>query len=59
MRFIISLRKVAQHNVPSTFVWVPQQSWNRTWTDADLYKIYGITADEQAYIEAMVKEVEG
>ena len=59
VRFIVSLRKVAQHNVPSTFVWVPQQSWNRTWTDADLYKIYGITADEQAYIDAMVKEVEG
>ena len=37
--------------------WVPQQSWDRTWTDADLYKKYDIIKDEQEYIEAMVKEI--
>ncbi len=26
--------------------WVPVQPWDRTWTDADLYKKYGITKDE-------------
>jgi site-specific DNA-methyltransferase (adenine-specific) len=56
-RFLISLRKPGQHSIPKTFLWVPQQTWDRTWTDAELFKKYGITADEQAYIAAMVKEM--
>jgi site-specific DNA-methyltransferase (adenine-specific) len=36
---------------------VPQQTWDHTWTDAELYKKYGITKEEQEYIEAMVKEM--
>jgi len=58
VRFVISLRKISQHTNQSTFSWVPQQTWDRTWTDAELYEKYGITADEQAYIETMVKEIE-
>ena len=56
-RFLISLRKPGQHSIPKTFLWVPQQTWDRTWTDAQLYKKYSISADEQAYIESMVKEM--
>jgi len=56
-RFLISLRKPGQDNVPSTFHWVPQQTWDRTWTDAELYKKYGISTEEQAYIEGMVREM--
>ena len=56
-RFLISLRKPGQDNIPSTFLWVPQQTWDRTWTDAELYKKYGITGEEQAYIETMIKEM--
>ena len=56
-RFLISLRKISQHALRSTYQWVPQQEWGRTWTDAELYKKYGITRDEQAYIETMVKEM--
>jgi site-specific DNA-methyltransferase (adenine-specific) len=56
-RFLVSLRKISQHATRSTYTWVPQQTWDRTWTDAELYKKYGITADEQAYIESMVKEM--
>lgn len=56
-RFLISLRKPGQHSIPKTFLWVPQQTWDHTWTDAELYKKYGITPDEQAYIESMVKEM--
>jgi len=57
LRFLVSLRKSTQDATRSTYTWVPQQTWDRTWTDAELYKKYGITADEQAYIEAMVKEM--
>ena len=56
-RFLISLRKNSQNTYADTYSWVPQQTWNQTWTDAELYKKYGITKEEQAYIESMVKEM--
>ena len=40
------------------YQWVPQQPWDRTWTDAALYEKYGISAEEQAYIESMVRPME-
>jgi len=54
-RFLVSLRKITQHATHSTYAWVPKQTWNRTWTDQDLYEKYGITREEQAYIESQVK----
>lgn len=56
-RFLVSLRKISQHALRSTYTWVPMQSWDRQWTDAALYKKYGVTAEEQAYVEAMVREM--
>ena len=38
----------------STYDWVPQQTWDRTWTDGPWPK-YGITEEEQAYIASMIK----
>jgi site-specific DNA-methyltransferase (adenine-specific) len=55
VRFLISLRKTTQHATRSTYTWVPQQSWDRDWIDAELYERYGITAEEQAHIEAMIR----
>jgi len=54
---LVSLSKISQNSTQKNYAWVPQQSWNRIWTDADLYKKYGITMDEQAFIESMVKEM--
>ena len=34
------------------------QTWDRTWTDADLYEKYGITEDEHAFIESMIRPME-
>jgi site-specific DNA-methyltransferase (adenine-specific) len=31
------------------------QVWDRNWKDADLYKKYGITKDEIAFIESMIR----
>jgi site-specific DNA-methyltransferase (adenine-specific) len=56
-RFLISLRKPGQDNIPSTFHWLPQQPWEREWADEELYEKYGIREDEQAYIAEMVKEM--
>ncbi len=54
-RFLVSLRKPAQHVFSSMYRWVPVQSWDRTWTDADLYKKYGIQEDEIMFIESMIR----
>lgn len=54
-RFLVSLRKITQHATHSTYVWVPMQTWDRTWTDDALYGKYGITKQEQAYIESQVR----
>lgn len=56
LRFLVALRKITQDTTRDSYTWVPQQTWDRTWTDAALYKRYGITRDEQAYIETMIKE---
>lgn len=57
LRFLVSLRKITQHTTSDSYLWVPQQSWDRTWTDEELFKKYKITKDEQAYIAEMVKEM--
>lgn len=54
-RFLVSLRKITQHALRSTYSWVPQQTWDRIWTDEALYAKYGITRKEQAYIESQVR----
>lgn len=54
-RFLVSLRKITQHATHSTYLWVPMQTWNRAWTDEELYAKYGISRKEQAYIESQVK----
>jgi site-specific DNA-methyltransferase (adenine-specific) len=57
-RFLVSLRKITQHATHSTYRWVPIQAWDLTWTDADLYAKYGITAEEQAFIESTIRPME-
>lgn len=57
-RFLVSLRKITQHATHSTYQWVPMQTWDRTWTDEELYSKYGITAKEAAYIESMIRPMD-
>ena len=56
-RFLVSLRKITQHALRSTYSWIPQQTWDRPWSDQELYAKYGITKKEQAYIESQVREI--
>jgi site-specific DNA-methyltransferase (adenine-specific) len=56
-RFLVSVRKITQDATHSTYVWVPVQKWDRTWTDEALYEKYGITKKEQAHIESQVREM--
>jgi site-specific DNA-methyltransferase (adenine-specific) len=58
-RFLVSLRKISQHAPKPTYLWVPQQQWDHTWTDAELFGRYGIDADEQEYISEIVRVMPG
>jgi site-specific DNA-methyltransferase (adenine-specific) len=57
-RFLVSQRKITQHALNSTYSWVPMQTWDRVWTDEMLYEKYGISADEQAYIESQIRAMD-
>ncbi len=56
-RFLVSLRKITQHALRQTYTWVPVQSWNKEWTDSELYKKYKLTQDEINYIESQIREM--
>ncbi len=56
-RFLVSLRKPSQDAPRAVYQWVPQQTWDRIWTDEELYSKYGITEAEQAYIAEMIREM--
>lgn len=58
VRFLVALRKPAQHVFRTMYRWVPQQTWDQHWTDAELYSKYGITVEEQEFIEAMIRPME-
>jgi len=54
-RLLVSLRKITQDALRSTYTWVPKQPWDQTWTDETLYKKYSITKDEIAFINSMIR----
>jgi len=55
LRFLVSLRKISQDAMKGVYRWVPQQNWNQDWTDEALYKKYGITKDEVAFINSVIR----
>jgi site-specific DNA-methyltransferase (adenine-specific) len=57
-RFIVSLRKITQDALKGTYTWVPQQPWDRIWTDKALYEKYGFSQDQIAYIEEVIKPMD-
>jgi site-specific DNA-methyltransferase (adenine-specific) len=54
-RFLVSLRKITQHATRATYTWVPQQTWDRIWTDDALYEKYSLNRGEIAHIEASIR----
>lgn len=57
-RFLVSLRKISQHTKADTYAWVPQQVWDRAWTDSELYKKYDLTSDQISFIEEMIRPMD-
>jgi site-specific DNA-methyltransferase (adenine-specific) len=52
------LIKNTQNISKGSFAFVPVQDMSESWTDEKLYKKYGITKDEIAFIESMIRPVE-
>jgi len=57
-RFMVSLRKTSHNLSRDVFSWVPDlQDYSTPWTDSELYKKFGLTRQEIAYIESKIKEI--
>lgn len=54
-RFLVSLRKITQLAQRSVYTWVPMQTWDRRWTDKELYAKYELTKDQSSYIESVIR----
>jgi len=57
-RFLVLLVKNTQHATKRVYQFVPQQKFDKPWTDEELYEKYGLTEEEIAYIEKMVRPME-
>ena len=58
VRFLVSLRKSTQDAAKHVYAFVPDVPLNRVWTDERLYARYGLTKDEIAVIESIVRPME-
>ena len=57
-KFLLYLGKGTMHVTKSVFGLIPLQDFAEEWTDEKLYRKYGLTAEEIAYIEKMVRPME-
>lgn len=57
-RFMVSLIKNTQNISKTVFSFVPVQDFSKPWTDEELYAKYGLTDEEIAFIESMIKPME-
>jgi len=58
VRFLVAQLTSTQHLAKANFAFVPIQDFNESWTDDKLYAKYGITEEEIAFIESMVRPME-
>lgn len=58
VRFLVSLRKATQHANRGVYAFVPDVPLTQEWTDEDLYKRYGLTKAEVAFVESIVKPMD-
>jgi len=58
LRLLVGLRKNTQHITKDRFAFVPQLPMTKNWTDANLYRHFGLNEEEIAFIESMVRPME-
>ncbi len=57
-RMLINLTLSSIHITQNNFRFVPIQDFSKPWTDEELYKKYGLSEEEIAFIESMIKPME-
>jgi len=57
-RFMVLQKKNAQHAMRGVYQFVPVQDFTKPWTDEELYAKYGITEDESAFIDSMIRPMD-
>jgi len=57
-RFLILLKKNTQDATSKVYELVPLQDFSESWTDEKLYKKYGLTEDEIAFTESMIRPMD-
>lgn len=58
LRFLVLLNKPAQHATAKVYKYVPEQDFSMTWTDEKLFEKYGISKDEQDFIDSLIRPME-
>ncbi len=57
-RFLVLLKKNSQNAAKGVYQLVPQQDFSKPWTDEELYAKYGITEEEIAFIDSMIRPMD-
>ena len=58
VRFLVFITLSSMHITRDSFQFVPIQDFHESWTDEKLYAKYGISKEEQQYIESLIKPME-
>lgn len=57
-RFLIAQVASSQMITKNSFIYVPIQDFSKPWTDKKLYAKYGLTEEEIAFIESMIRPMD-
>ncbi|MBQ8968862.1 MAG: Eco57I restriction-modification methylase domain-containing protein [Bacteroidaceae bacterium] len=57
-RFLVSQLMFSHHITKTAYQFVPVQDFSHPWTDEMLYEKYGLTEEEIAFIESMIRPME-
>ena len=58
VRFLVSTILLTQNISKSMFEFVPLQDFSSEWSDRELYKKYGLTKEEIAFLESVIRPLE-
>ena len=57
-RFLVLLKKNSQNAARGVYQLVPVQNFSKAWTDNELYAKYGISEEEIAFIDSMIRPMD-
>lgn len=57
-RLLVLLRKSSQNAAQGVYQFVPMQDFSKPWTDEELYAKYGLSDEEIAFIDSMIRPMD-